>query len=125
MPDPQKINQRYQCVLEVFQKEGAVIEAVYLVSGRLHLNATAVSEASRNRIWEALRFIEPAYPNIDPEISVRQGEQIYVAKPGDNLSSISSYFYGDTTHRSTIAMANASIDPDRISAGQQLKIPSA
>jgi nucleoid-associated protein YgaU len=125
MPDPQLINQRYQCVLEIFEKESAVIEAVYLASGRLHLRATAVSEASRNRIWEALRFIEPAYPNIDPEISIRQGEQVYVTKPGDSLSSISSYFYGDTTHRATIAMANDSIDPDRISAGQPLKIPSA
>jgi nucleoid-associated protein YgaU len=124
MPDPQQLNQRYQSVLEIFEKEGAVMEAVYLSGGRLHLTATAVSEASRTRIWNALRFIEPVYPNIDPEISVRSGEQTYIVKPGDNLSAISEYFFGDVSHRSQIAMANSSVDPDRIVAGQRLRIPS-
>lgn len=124
MPDPQQLNSRYQCVLEIFEKEGAVIESVYLAGGRLHLRATAVSEASRTRIWNALRFVEPDYPNIDPEISVRRGEQTYIVKPGDNLSSISQYFFGDVNHRSQIAMANSSVDPDRILAGQRLRIPS-
>ena len=124
MPNPQQLNQRYQSVLEIFEKEGAVIEAVYLTGGRLHLRAIAVSEASRTRIWNGLRCVEPTYPNIDPEISVRDGEQTYTAKPGDDLSSISEYFYGDIDHRSQIAMANASVDPDRIHAGQKIKIPS-
>lgn len=124
MPNPQQLNQRYQSVMEIFEQEGAVINAVYLLGGRLHLQATAVSEASRTRIWNALRCIEPTYPNIDPEISVRDGEQTYIAKPGDDLSSISEYFYGDLDHRSQIAMANASVDPDRIQAGQKIKIPS-
>jgi nucleoid-associated protein YgaU len=124
MPDPQQLNQRYQCVLEIFEKEGALIESVYLASGRLHLRATAVSEASRTRIWNALRFVEPVYPNLDPEISVRRGEQTYIVKPGDSLSTISQYFFGDVNHRSQIAMANSSVDPDRILAGQRLRIPS-
>lgn len=125
MPNPQQLNQRYQSVMEIFEKEGAVINAVYLLGGRLHLQATAVSEASRTRLWNALRCMEPTYPNIDPEISVRHGEQTYIAKPGDDLSSISEYFFGDISHRSQIAMANASVDPDRIPAGQKIKIPSA
>ena len=124
MPDPQELNQRYQCVLEIFEKEGALIEAVYLAGGRLHLRATAVSEASRSRIWNALRFIEPVYPNVDPEISVRRGEQTYIVRPGDNLTTISEHFFGDGNHRSQIAMANSSIDPDRILVGQRLRIPS-
>jgi nucleoid-associated protein YgaU len=110
--------------MEIFEQEGAVINAVYLLGGRLHLEATAVSEASRTRIWNALRCLEPTYPNIDPEISVRQGEQMYTVKPGDDLSSISEYFYGDLNHRSHIAMANASVDPDRMQAGEKIKIPS-
>ena len=125
MPNPQQLNERYHSVMEVFEREGAVINAVYLLGGRLHLQATAVSEASRTRIWNALRCIEPTYPNIDPEIAVRRGEQTYIAKPGDDLSSISEYFYGDLQHRSQIAMANASVDPDRIQAGQKITIPSA
>lgn len=125
MPNPQQLNQRYQSVMEIFEREGAVINAVYLLGGRLHLQATAVSEASRTRIWNALRCMEPMYPNIDPEISVRDGEQTYIAKPGDDLSSISEYFYGDCTHRGQIAMANSAMDPDRIQVGQKIKIPSA
>jgi nucleoid-associated protein YgaU len=123
MSDPQELNQGYQSVLEIFEKEGAVIEAVYLTGGRLRLRATAVSEASRMRIWNALRFVEPVYPNVDPEISVRCGEQTYIVRPGDNLSTISQHFFGDVNHRSQIAMANSSVDPDRILVGQRLKIP--
>jgi nucleoid-associated protein YgaU len=123
MSDPQELNQRYQSVLEIFEKEGAVIEAVYLTGGRLRLRATAVSEASRTRIWNALRFVEPVYPNVDPEISVRRGEQTYIVRPGDDLSTISQHFFGDVNHRSQIAMANSSVDPDRILVGQRLKIP--
>lgn len=123
MPAPQQLNQRYHNVLEIFEKEGAIIEAVYLAGGRLHVNAVAVSDASRTRIWNALRFLEPSYPNIDPDISVRKGEQTYVVRPGDDLSKISEYFFGDAAHRSLIAMANDSVDPDRIQAGQELKIP--
>ena len=110
MSDPQELNQGYQSVLEIFEKEGAVIEAVYLTGGRL-------------RIWNALRFVEPVYPNVDPEISVRCGEQTYIVRPGDNLSTISQHFFGDVNHRSQIAMANSSVDPDRILVGQRLKIP--
>ena len=124
MPDPQELNQPYGCVLEIFEKEGAMIESVCLSGGRLQLRATAVSEVSRTRIWNALRFIEPAYPNIDPEISIRRGEQTYVVRPGDNLTTISQLFFGDVNHRSQIAMANSSVDPDRILVGQRLRIPS-
>jgi len=46
-------------------------------------------------------------------------------KPGDNLSKISKYFYGDANQYTKIAEANKLADPNKIKAGQQLVIPAA
>ena len=51
MPDLfEQLNQKYQPVLDAIQREGAVLRNVNLDGNHLFLKATAVSEASKNRI---------------------------------------------------------------------------
>jgi hypothetical protein len=48
-----QLKQKYQPVLDMIQKEGAELQNVNLDGNQLYLKATAVSEASKNRIWNA------------------------------------------------------------------------
>ena len=51
---------------------------------------------------------------------------IYAVKAGDNLTSIAKHFYGNANAWKQIFDANRDqlTDPDRIKAGQMLKIPA-
>ena len=125
MADLNQLKQKYQPVLDVLAKEDATINAVDLQGDKLHIKATVVSEASKNRIWDAIKAVDPNFADLKHDIEFRQGEQTYTVEPGDNLSKISKRFYGDANKYSTILKANNIADPDKIKAGQQLIIPAA
>jgi nucleoid-associated protein YgaU len=126
MPDLlAQLKQKYQPVLDTIQKEGAELQNVNLDGNQLYLKATAVSEASKNRIWDAIKAVDPTYADLKHDIQFRQGDQTYTVEAGDNLSKISKRFYGDPNKYTKIAKANNLDDPDKIKAGQQLIIPAA
>lgn len=126
MPDPfELLKQKYQPVLDVIQKEGAQLENLNLDGGQLFLKATAVSDASKNRIWDAIKAVDPKFSDLKHDIEVRAGAQTYTVRPGDTLSQISKDFYGDASKYQQIAKANNLANPDQIKAGQQLLIPAA
>ena len=126
MPDLlAQLKQKYQPVLDTIQKEGAELQNVNLDGNQLYLKATAVSEASKNRIWDAIKAVDPTYADLKHDIQFRQGDQTYTVEPGDNLSKISKRFYGDPNKYATIVKANKLDDPDKIKVGQQLIIPAA
>jgi nucleoid-associated protein YgaU len=126
MPDLfEQLKQKYQPVLDSIQKEGAQLQNLNLDGSKLYLKATATSEASKNRIWDAIKKVDPNFADLKHDIEVSQTNQTYTVQPGDNLSKISKQFYGDAAKYKTIAEANKLEDPDKIKAGQQLIIPAA
>ena len=126
MPDLlEQLKQKYQPVLDIIQKEGAELQNINLDGNHLYLKATAVSEASKNRIWDAIKAVDPAFADLKHDIQFRQGEQTYTVEPGDNLTKISKRFYGDPNKYAKIIKANNLDDPEKIKAGQQLIIPAA
>jgi nucleoid-associated protein YgaU len=125
MADLATLKQKYQPVLDVLAKEDATINAVDLQGEQLHIQATVVSDASKNRVWDAIKAVDPTFADLKHEITVAQGDQTYTVKPGDNLSKISKLYYGDANSYMKIAKANDLADPDKIKVGQQLRIPAA
>ena len=126
MPDLfEQLKQKYQPVLDAIQKEGAELQNLNLDGNQLYLKATAVSEASKNRIWDAIKAVDPNFTDLKHDIQARQGNQTYTVQAGDNLSKISKRFYGDANKYSQIVKANSLDDPDKIKVGQQLIIPAA
>jgi nucleoid-associated protein YgaU len=126
MPDQfEQLKQKYQPVLTKIQEEGAELQNVNMDGNQLFVKATAVSEASKNRIWDAIKAVDPNFADLKHDIEVRQGEQSYTVQPGDNLSKISRHFYGDANKYPVIAKANNLEDPDKIKVGQKLVIPAA
>ena len=125
MADLNQLKQKYQPVLDVLAKEDATVQAVDLQGDKLHIKATVVSEASKNRVWDAIKACDPNFADLAHEIIVAEGEQTYTVKAGDNLSKISKLFYGDANKYQKIAQANDLSDPDKIKVGQSLRIPAA
>lgn len=125
MADFDQLKQKYQPVLDVIQKEGAQIQALGMDGNQLSLKVLANSEAGNNRIWDAIKAVDPNYSDLKHDIQFREGQQTYTVRPGDNLSKISKQFYGDANKYMTIAKANNLQDPDKIKVGQELVIPAA
>jgi nucleoid-associated protein YgaU len=125
MANFEQLKQKYQPVLKTIEKEGAELNDVSLAGDQLYLKATAVSEASKNRIWDSIKAVDPTYSDLKHDIEVREGQQTYTVQAGDNLSKISKYFYGDANKYPAIASANNLADPDKIKVGQKLVIPAA
>jgi nucleoid-associated protein YgaU len=126
MPDLfDQLKQKYQPVLDTIQHEGAEVQGLSLDGNQLYLKAMAVSEASKNRIWDAIKAVDPNYKDLKHDIEFRQGSQTYTVQPGDNLSKISKRYYGDANKYPVIAQANNLADPDKIKVGQELVIPAA
>lgn len=61
---------------------------------------------------------------VEPSTRPATGET-YVVAPGDTLWAISQKFYGDGTKYKKLAEANGIANPNILSVGQVLKIPSA
>jgi nucleoid-associated protein YgaU len=95
------------------QQEGTELQNLKLDGNQLFLKATADSEASKNRIWDAIKAVDLNFADLKHDIEVRQGEQTYTVQPGDNLSKISKHFYGDANRYPAIAKANSLADPDK------------
>jgi nucleoid-associated protein YgaU len=125
MADFDQLKQKYQPVLEVIQKEGAQIQGLGMDGNQLSLKVLANSEAGKNRIWDAIKSVDSNFSDLKHDIQVREGQQTYTVRPGDNLSKISKQFYGDANKYMTIAKANNLQDPDKIKVGQELVIPAA
>ena len=84
------------------------------------------SQVVANRVWDTIKQVDPSYSDLKHEIATTGGaEQAYTIRPGDNLSKISKLFYGTPNKYQQIAQANGISDPNKIEAGQQIKLPVA
>jgi nucleoid-associated protein YgaU len=139
MPDQfDQLKQKYQPVADAIQKEGGQLQNVNMDGNQLYLKATMNSEASKNKVWDAIKSVDPNFKDLKHDIEVNtaggqsQGASAsggtgnkYTVQPGDNLSEISQKFYGDASKYMTIAKANHIEDPNKIKAGEELIIPAA
>jgi len=127
MADLEQLKQKYAPVITTIQKfgtEGATVNDVSLDGEKLHLKATVPSQVIANRVWDAIKQVDPQFADLHHEIVTSGGaEQPYTIKSGDNLSKISQYFYGSANHYQKIAQANGIADANKINAGQQINIP--
>jgi len=126
MADLEQLKKKYAPVISTidsFGEYGAKVEAVDLAGEQLHLKATVPSKVVANRIWDAIKQVDPSYSDLKHEIVTTGGDsQPYTIKSGDNLSKISKLFYGSPNKYSEIAKANNIPNPDLIRAGQQLNL---
>lgn len=120
----QELKNKYQPVADFMSANEFQIEHFHVDNGMAVLTAAAPTEYLKNRAWDEIKKIDPNFADLQHDISVGSGA-LYVVKSGDNLSKISKTFYGNPNEYTKIAQANEIADPDKISIGQELKIPAA
>ena len=74
MPDQfEQLKQKYQPVLDKIQQEGAQLLNVNMDGNQLFVKAIAVSEASKNRIWDAIKAVDPTFADLKHDIEAQTG----------------------------------------------------
>lgn len=143
----ERLKQKYQPALSAVQQMGVRLAHVHMEGGKLFIQGEAPSEDAKNRVWDAIKKVDPSYSDLTADIKVNPslapaqaagmasagaagspggGLQTYTVQSGDTLSKIAQQFYGDAKQYNRIFEANRDqlSDPDRIKPGQKLKIPS-
>ncbi len=128
MADFQALQAKYQPVVDTikeFEPYGAKFVGSELVGEQYHLVAQVPSKVVLNRVWDAIKAVDPQYADLKHEITVTGGdEQKYTIQPGDNLSKVSKLFYGNPNQYAKIAEASGISNPDHIQAGQDVTVPA-
>jgi nucleoid-associated protein YgaU len=127
MADLNQLKQKYAPVIDTIQSfnaEGANVSDVSLDGDKLLLKASVPSPVVANRVWDAIKKVDPTYSDLHHEIATTGSTQSYTIQSGDNLSKISKKFYGDANKYEKIAQANSIADANKIRAGQTITIPA-
>src|SRR5690242_12772539 len=110
MADLNQLKQKYAPVLNTlqeFSEYGAKVGTVDLQGEQLHIKGEVPSQVIANRVWDAIKQVDPQYKDLKHEIATTGSpEQPYTIKAGDNLSKISKLFYGNANYYEKIGHAN-------------------
>jgi nucleoid-associated protein YgaU len=126
------LRQKYATALQVADQQGVRLTTLQLRNGKLYFSGVAPSEQAKNRVWDQIKHVDPAYSDLTAEITVQESvngataaAKSYTVQSGDTLSKISKEFYGDSDEYMRIFYANRDKidDPDMIKVGQVLTIP--
>jgi nucleoid-associated protein YgaU len=127
MADLNQLKQKYAPVVDTIQSfsaQGAKVDDVSLEGDKLLLKASVPSPVVANRVWDAIKKVDPTYSDLHHEIATTGDTQSYTIQSGDNLSKVSKHFYGDANKYQKIAQANGIADANKIQAGQTITIPA-
>ncbi len=134
--DLEQLKQKYASALEAVRKNNVRLDHLHVQDGKLFLQGAAPNEACKNRVWDAIKAVDPAYSDVTCDISIdsslpapsaQPAAQTYTVQPGDSLSKIARQFYGNANAYMKIFNANTGqlSDPNKIKVGQELVIPPA
>jgi nucleoid-associated protein YgaU len=125
--DFQALQAKYAPVVDViksFEPFGAKFVGSELVGEQYHLVAQVPSQVVLNRVWDAIKQVDPQFADLKHEITNTGGQEgSYTIQPGDNLSKVSKLFYGNPNHYEAIAKASGLADANKIHPGDNVKIP--
>ena len=130
MDRSEALKSKYKPVIDFLSARGAQIHNLHVEDEKLLIRASVHDEAEKNKVWDAIKSVDPTYADLKHEITVDANvpapAQVYTVKGGDTLSKIAKQFYGNANSYPKIFDANRDqlSDPDKIKAGQVLKIPA-
>ena len=127
MADQKALEQKYSPVGQVvsdFSNLGAKIDGIFMNGEKLVFKCTVPSKVVSNRVWDAIKQVDPNYSDFEIQMTVSGGDdQPYTIQSGDNLSKVSKLFYGNANKYAEIAKHNGIDNPDKIQAGQSINVP--
>ena len=128
MADFQALQQKYAPVVDTikeFEPYGAKFVGSELAGEQYHLVAQVPSKVVENRVWDAIKQVDPQFADLKHDITNTGGDdQTYTIQAGDNLSKVSKLFYGSPNHYTKIAEASGLADANKIQVGQTVTVPA-
>ena len=141
----EELKNKYQAALQTIKQRGVVLSHLHVQDNKLFIQGSAPSEEIKNEVWNQIKAADPQYSDLTCDLKVDSslpqpqaaaaaagasggstgGGRTYTVKSGDTLSKIAKEFYGNANDYNKIFEANKDqlSSPDRINAGQELKIP--
>ena len=127
MADFQALQAKYRPVVDTvkkFEPYGAKFVGSELVGEQFHLVAQVPSQVVLDRVWDAIKQVDPQYADLKHDITNTGGdEDHYILQAGDTLSKVSELYYGNANKYEAIAKASGMEDANKAQVGQQLTIP--
>ena len=127
MADQAALQQKYAPVGQViadFAEYGSKFDGIFMNGDKLVLKCEVPSKVVSNRVWDAIKKVDPTYADFEIQMAVTGGDdQPYTIKAGDNLSKVSELFYGTAGKYEAIAQHNGMSNPDHIQVGQTINVP--
>jgi nucleoid-associated protein YgaU len=134
----EQLKMKYQSVLNLMQSQGVRLQNLNMEGGKLLIRATAPSTDLKNRVWDQIKLVDPNFSDLIADIQAPAAAaaavggatstptaRTYTVQSGDNLSTISKKFYGDSNKYMKIFEANKDklSNPDMVKIGTELVIP--
>jgi LysM repeat protein len=136
-----QLKAKYQHAFDVIQHVKGSLKNVNMEGERLFVRAEVANEQLKNKIWDAIKQVDPSYSDLHADIIVNPAlpapaaaasvppspaNRTYKVQSGDTLSKIAQHFYGKASEYNKIFEANRDqlADPDHIRAGMDLVIPA-
>lgn len=125
MADQAALEQKYAPVGKAvtdFAEYGSQITGIYMNGEKLVLKCNLPSKVVLNRVWDAIKAVDPSNQDFDLEATMAGDSQPYTIKQGDTLSAVCLKFYGHASKYQQVAEANG-VDPNKISVGKTIQLP--
>ena len=106
-----------------FSDHGAKVDGIFMKGEKLVLKCEIPSKVVSNRVWDAIKKVDPTYSDFEIQMALTGGDsQPVTIKQGDTLSAICLRFYGNANKYPQVAEANHA-DANRIGIGTAIHLP--
>lgn len=123
------LKDKYNPVLALMQEYNLQGLNVTEDAGKLKLSGSVNTQYEKNKIWDKIKEVGgEGQTEVSADLKVLNTDYYHIHKveSGENLSKISKQYYKDANKYMKIFEANKDqlTNPDKINAGQNLKIPN-
>lgn len=109
----EQLKSKYDSVLELIKVSNVRLDHLHQdsQSGKLVLAGGAPSEKIVNKVWNAIKAVDPNYDDLQAELSIDSSlpepVKTYTVQPGDSFWKIAQEQLGNGAHYEKIVAANA------------------
>jgi len=82
MADFDQLKQKYQPVVDAINNNGGQVMNINLDGEQLYLKAEMDSEVGKDKVWDAIKAVDPTFADLKHDIEVKAGGQMYVVQAG-------------------------------------------
>lgn len=125
MADQAALEEKYAPVGKAvtdFAEYGTQMTGIFMNGDKLVLKCNLPSKVVLNRVWDAIKKVDPANADFELQANVEAEQQPYTIKPGDTLSAVCQKFYGSASKYTEVAQGNG-IDANKIQVGKTIQLP--